>query len=474
MVRRILLLILAVAVPLSLVLSAPALPASADDSAPTLSPTQGPPGTSVTASAADWTGCSSMSVSGWGGTLGTAAINSAGAFSLPFTVPSNAPTGAAQLMFSPTCTHSTISPFVTFTVTAPGIGMSVPAAPSNLTVTAVDQHDIRLNWQGNSSNETGFEINNGVVSRDAGANSATYTWGGLAPGTYMCFKIRAYNSAGDSAWEPDVSPWYRCTTTPALPPGSPIYICSNSPRIDCVTTSNWAGYSYVEKTGPVRYVEGTWVVPNVTFPCLLYPASDQVAVWAGLWGSVVTLAQDWLPQIGTESSCSVPNESLAVWSMPHPADGTAYLLQGKTWVPENTAGGEDITIENFSVSPGDTMDAGVYYDSTLPGDQRVFQLTLDDVSRGESVSLYVKTSPGVALGNIDNQGGIIIENSSGLVPLPFPHFSPPVKVHFAVEPSVDASEPSSSGWINEFLMPNVKVSGLDAGGKSFTATWQSS
>jgi hypothetical protein len=200
------------------VLTAQALPASADDSTPTVSPTHGPPGTPVTASATDWTGCSSMSVSGWGTTLATAAINSTGAFSLTFTVPSNAPTGPAQLMFSPTCTHSTVAPFVTFTVDPPGTGMSAPAAPSNLTVTAVDQHDIRLNWQDNSSNETGFEINNGVVSKSAGPNSTTYTWGGLVPGTYMCFKIRAYNSAGDSAWDPNVSPYYVCTTTPKPPP----------------------------------------------------------------------------------------------------------------------------------------------------------------------------------------------------------------------------------------------------------------
>jgi hypothetical protein len=196
------------------VLTAQALPASADDSTPTVSPTHGLPGASVTASATDWTGCSSMSVSGWGTTLGTAAINSTGAFSLPFTVPSNAPAGPAQLMFSPTCTHSTVAPFVTFTVDPPGTGTSAPAAPSNLTATAVDQNDIRLNWQDNSTNETGFEINNGVVSRNTGAGSTTYTWGGLAPGTYMCFKIRAFNSSGDSAWDPNVSPYYVCTTTP--------------------------------------------------------------------------------------------------------------------------------------------------------------------------------------------------------------------------------------------------------------------
>lgn len=217
MLRRILLFLAVLSVPLSLAVVS-ALPASADESPPTLSPAQGPPGTHVTASATDWPGCSSMSVSGWGATLGTASINSSGAFSLPFTVPGSAPVGAVQLQFSPTCSHSTYIPFVTFTVTQGTPGTSVPAAPSNLTATAVDPHDIRLNWHDNSSNETGFEINNGVVSRNAGANSTTYTWGGLAPGTYMCFKIRAYNSAGDSAWDPNVSPWYVCTTTPKPTP----------------------------------------------------------------------------------------------------------------------------------------------------------------------------------------------------------------------------------------------------------------
>jgi len=93
-------------------------------------------------------------------------------------------------------------------------GNPVPTAPSNLTVTAVDPNDIELSWQANSGDQTGFEISNGVTSTDVGAGSTGYTWGGLSPGTYMCFKIRAYNSAGDSAWDPDVSPWYVCTTTP--------------------------------------------------------------------------------------------------------------------------------------------------------------------------------------------------------------------------------------------------------------------
>ena len=113
------------------------------------------------------------------------------------------------------------------------VGGGAPAAPSNLTVTAVDPNHIRLDWQANSNNQTGFQINNGVVSRNVGATSTTYTWGGLAPSTYMCFKIRAYNSVGASAWDPSVSPFYVCTTTPAAPP-KPVVVSKTALSADTV------------------------------------------------------------------------------------------------------------------------------------------------------------------------------------------------------------------------------------------------
>jgi eukaryotic-like serine/threonine-protein kinase len=114
-----------------------------------------------------------------------------------------------------------VSPWYVCTTTpgssspSPSPEITAPAAPSDLTVTAAGPDDIDLSWQVNSSDQTGFEISNGVTSTDVGADSTSYTWGGLSPGTYMCFKILAYNSAGDSAWDPDVSPWYVCTTTPS-------------------------------------------------------------------------------------------------------------------------------------------------------------------------------------------------------------------------------------------------------------------
>ena len=128
-------------------------PASANESAPTLSPAQGPVGTRVTADASDWIGCTSMSVSGWGSTLATTSINSSGAFSLSFTVPASAP-GDQQLQFSPTCSHSTWMPFVTFKVTS---GSPDTSAPS-------------VSWTSPVGNSGTFPVSSGSVTLQASAS----------------------------------------------------------------------------------------------------------------------------------------------------------------------------------------------------------------------------------------------------------------------------------------------------------------
>jgi hypothetical protein len=65
---------------------------------------------------------------------------------------------------------------------------------------------IRLQWTDSATNENGFTTINGSTSRSAGANATMYDWGGLAPGTYMCFKVRAYDPPAQQNWI--------CTTTP--------------------------------------------------------------------------------------------------------------------------------------------------------------------------------------------------------------------------------------------------------------------
>jgi hypothetical protein len=81
------------------------------------------------------------------------------------------------------------------------------------------QYAIAVTWVNNATNATGFRIDNGcpVGSCAPGATLATTT--GLTtttkftvtPGSYQCFRVQAFNSAGSSGWSS-----YGCTQTPGF------------------------------------------------------------------------------------------------------------------------------------------------------------------------------------------------------------------------------------------------------------------
>ncbi len=85
---------------------------------------------------------------------------------------------------------------------------SPPQAPGDLQATPISFSQIRLDWQDNSSDETGFTIYDGITMTNIEANTISYTVGGLAPASYHCFRIRAFNDHGNSNW----SDW-ACATT---------------------------------------------------------------------------------------------------------------------------------------------------------------------------------------------------------------------------------------------------------------------
>jgi hypothetical protein len=95
-------------------------------------------------------------------------------------------------------TATIIQPAAAPTLTAAG---QPPVAPSDLQTTAIDSTHVRLDWSDNSSNELGFGIcegNNCMAT--AGTDATSYTVGDLAPNSYHCYRLYAFNDYGNSSW----------------------------------------------------------------------------------------------------------------------------------------------------------------------------------------------------------------------------------------------------------------------------------
>jgi len=99
---------------------------------------------------------------------------------------------------------------------------NLPGAPTQLTVTALSQTSLKLDWNDNSSDETGFEIERTVNGVGAAAvstnfsvdpNVTTFTDTGLSPNSSYSYRVRAINIAGPSAWSSSVTG----TTLPNTP-----------------------------------------------------------------------------------------------------------------------------------------------------------------------------------------------------------------------------------------------------------------
>src|SRR5262249_50377416 len=101
--------------------------------------------------------------------------------------------GAGTSAYTGTATASTLS--------------TPPAAPSNLTATAVSGSDIQLSWTDNSNDEDGFTVEQapgGTTSftllANVPAGTTTVTNQSLPQGTKYSYRVKAYNGGGSSAY----------------------------------------------------------------------------------------------------------------------------------------------------------------------------------------------------------------------------------------------------------------------------------
>ncbi|MCP5104079.1 MAG: hypothetical protein GY950_11905 [bacterium] len=106
-----------------------------------------------------------------------------------------------------------------------GTVVTPPAAPTGLSAAASACDQIDLGWTDNADNESGFKIerspNGSSFSQidTVGANVTSYNDTSVAENTTYWYRVRAYNSAGDSAYTniaDDTTP-----TCPAAPPTAP-------------------------------------------------------------------------------------------------------------------------------------------------------------------------------------------------------------------------------------------------------------
>jgi tartrate-resistant acid phosphatase type 5 len=96
-------------------------------------------------------------------------------------------------------------------------GSAPPAAPSALAASAVSISQINLTWADKSSNESGFKIEQSSMGSPfvqiaaVAAGVTRYSNTGLSAGTDYAYRVRAYNSGGDSTYSNTAG-----ATTPAV------------------------------------------------------------------------------------------------------------------------------------------------------------------------------------------------------------------------------------------------------------------
>jgi PA14 domain-containing protein/Big-like domain-containing protein/carbohydrate binding protein with CBM6 domain/fibronectin type III domain protein/strictosidine synthase-like protein len=142
--------------------------------------------------------------------------------------------------------------------------VTVPAAPSNLTATAVSSGQINLAWTDNANNETSFRIErspNGSSFTEiatVGANVTSFSNTGLAASTTYFYRVRASNSGGNSAYSNTTS----ATTQSAT---STLYEAENAVLVGAVVSNIHAGYT---GTGFVDYINpsGDYIEWTVSAP----------------------------------------------------------------------------------------------------------------------------------------------------------------------------------------------------------------
>jgi C1A family cysteine protease len=148
-----------------------------------------------------------------------------------------------------------------------------PAAPSNLSATAISSSQVNLSWTDNASNETGFMIERctgGTCSYiSVGANTTTYSDTGLMASTPYIYRVKASNSGGDSAYSDNASATTLAGSQPPAAPSSLKATTVSKSQLNLLWTdnsNNEAGFKIerCQGSGCTNFAQIATVGANVT------------------------------------------------------------------------------------------------------------------------------------------------------------------------------------------------------------------
>lgn len=144
------------------------------------------------------------------------------------------------------------------------VATPTPTAPSNLIAAASSSSQINLSWQDNASNEQGFKIERKTGAGGTWAQIATvvsnvssYASSGLTANTTYFYRVRAYNSNGDSSYSNEAEATTFATETAPAAPTSLTAQAASSSQINLSwqdNSGNEQGFKIERKTGAA----GTW------------------------------------------------------------------------------------------------------------------------------------------------------------------------------------------------------------------------
>ncbi len=147
-----------------------------------------------------------------------------------------------------------------------------PNAPSSLTATAISTSQINLAWNDGSSNEDGFKVERSTDNLNfaqiatVGAGVTGYQSTALNSGTIYYFRVRAYNTGGNSGYTNTTSATTQGVTAPAAPTGLTAAAVTKS-QINLNWTdasSNETGFKIERSTDGISFLQITTVGAGVT------------------------------------------------------------------------------------------------------------------------------------------------------------------------------------------------------------------